>query len=193
MPVEKFAAPSAVEDIFPHRDRLREIIGASRKISIIGVGNPTRGDDGAGIAVIAGIMESFGAPADSSVFSVVTSRGVSLLLIDSRTTPENYISEILEHSPECVLFIDCADFSGSGLEPGSVRIFDERPVVDKPFLSSHCVPLTLVAAIIRKKIPAVSLGIIGIQPSCVDFDAPADARVLKSCSKLTEDFRELLN
>ncbi|MGH1478629.1 MAG: hydrogenase maturation protease [Geminicoccales bacterium] len=82
---------------------------ADQRLLIIGVGNPDRGDDGAGRAVIRALRARIGARADNDTPTLIEQSGESTLLIEAMQGFSN------------VVIIDAADF---GAMPGSHRRFD---------------------------------------------------------------------
>ena len=62
------------------------------KIVLVGIGNPLRGDDGFGPALIAAL--------DGQVRAVC---------IDAGTAPESYAGKIIKENPDTVVFVDAAD------------------------------------------------------------------------------------
>ena len=84
---------------------------ADKRLLIIGVGNPDRGDDGAGQAVVAALRARLGGRADNGGPTLIEHNGESTSLIE---TMQDF---------EQVVIIDAADF---GASPGSHRRFDAR-------------------------------------------------------------------
>lgn len=174
------------------KDDLKEFLAPSRRLAIVGVGNPQRGDDAAGPAAVERVMLRLGAPPEAAVFEACSPSGAAALLIDSRTAPENYICEILDFSPDAIVFIDCASFSDPAAGPGTVRVFDEAAIAGAPLVTSHSIPLTLPIAIARQKLPGVRVAIAGIQPACVDFDSPVSEAVRDACAAVAADILSFL-
>lgn len=84
---------------------------ADQYILIIGVGNPDRGDDGAGHAAIAALRARIAPRANNHAPTLVEHSGESTSLV-----------EVMQGF-ERVVIIDAADF---GEKPGSYRSFDAR-------------------------------------------------------------------
>jgi len=74
------------------------------KVSIVGIGNIIRGDDGLGPKLI----------------ELLKARTLGAHLFDCGTAPENYIFPILSTSCDTVILIDAADM---GIAPGGIKIF----------------------------------------------------------------------
>jgi hydrogenase maturation protease len=82
---------------------------ADKRLLIIGVGNPDRGDDGAGRAVIAALRARIGAHTRADHLALIEHSGESTSLIETM------------HVFSTIVIIDAADF---GAEPGSYRRFE---------------------------------------------------------------------
>ncbi|MGI9436372.1 MAG: hydrogenase maturation protease [Geminicoccaceae bacterium] len=82
---------------------------ADRRLLIIGVGNPDRGDDGAGRAVIVALRERLGARMKNNDPALIEHCGEATSLV-----------EVMKDFSDVVI-VDAADF---GAEPGSHRRFD---------------------------------------------------------------------
>jgi hydrogenase maturation protease len=92
---------------------------------IVGVGNPYRGDDGFGPAVIDGLRGWIDAP-----------------LFDAGFAPENYAQRIADLAPDRVLLLDAADLDAPA---GTLRL--SRPVAGRTLsLSTHAGGLELLAS-----------------------------------------------
>jgi len=120
--------------------QLRTILAG--KVTIVGIGNRLRGDDGAGPLVIDAIG------------------GISRVsCIDAGVAPENYLEKIVKTQPETVLFIDAINFNG---DPGEVRIFNPEEIAAGG-LSTHALSVVMVCEYMKNRLP-VRIFIIGIQP-----------------------------
>jgi hydrogenase 3 maturation protease len=123
--------------------RLSQLRGS--RALIVGIGNPLKGDDGAGPLVCQQLAG-----------------GVCADLIDAGTVPENYIQPIIEKAPQNLLIVDAVDFGGA---PGAIGVFkpDQLSCVA---VSTHALSPHLFIDIIRREIDA-DVYLIGIQPSQV--------------------------
>jgi len=128
-------------------EQLREYLQG--KALIMGIGNPLRGDDGAGPRLIESLRES----------------GSKSLLIDAGSAPERHLGEVKAAAPECVLLVDAVDFGGN---PGEVRLFSREELGDWRPLSTHRLPLRLVMEYLEEETKARVL-LLGIQPHLESF------------------------
>ncbi len=129
----------------------------TRPAAVVGVGNPLRGDDAVGPAVI----ERLGKLAGARLF-------------DAGPAPENYLGPVGALRPERILFVDACDFRAA---PGEFRIF-EMPEIERlaaGLVSTHTLPLTMTAQLFAAEGARVSL--LGIQPESLEFGAPLSGPV----------------
>jgi len=144
--------------------KLERLFSGCKRIAIVGVGNRLRGDDGVGSLVVE----------ELSKYDL----GDGVLALDCGLTPENYIGPLLRFKPECVIFVDATEM---GEKPGTVKVLDMSNVRGLP-ISTHKVPLTLLAKFLRGNLNGVRLALIGIQPSLnkLDFKPGLSLEVKKS-------------
>jgi hydrogenase 3 maturation protease len=136
------------------------------RVLIAGVGNPMRGDDGAGPAVIDKIRDRVGVPC-----------------IDCGVAPENYLGKILHVKPDTLLFIDIVHFHGS---TGEVRLFSDADIGSGD-LATHGLSLTVSCEYLKANMP-VRIFVLGIEPGNTGLDTPMSAPV----SRAVQDIASLL-
>jgi len=112
------------------------------RVVVMGMGNPCRGDDGAGSRVAERIC---GAP------------GVHV--IDAQDVPENYLHQIVRQRPDTIVLIDAADLNSA---PGSVALVDKRQTTGY-WPSTHRVPLSLLVGYLEQETHA-RIYLLAIQP-----------------------------
>jgi hydrogenase 3 maturation protease len=103
---------------------------ASRLV-FMGIGNPIRGDDGAGLLFLDKLIES-------GWYS--TSHFIS-----AGVNPENYLQKILEIKPRAVVFIDAAHFHAV---PGTIAWLDQTQL-DQIRIITHAFSMVLVEAYLQ--------------------------------------------
>jgi len=131
---------------------------------VLGVGNPLRGDDGAGCRVAEGLKAAG-----------------HLEAIDCRDTPEKYTKDIVEKRPDTILIVDVADFEGS---PGDVKIFEIDEIIETGF-STHDMAIKLLAKYVKGHVEA-EVFLLGIKAQVTGFNAPMSAPVQKSVEEIVE-------
>jgi hydrogenase maturation protease len=140
-------------------ERIRSL-ALSQKTVVIGLGNPDRADDGAGIEIV----------------SHWKARLQERAFFDTETSAETAVFDGLENpDAEVFLFVDAADFGGKA---GEIRLFEaEESLRFEPAVSTHKVPIGLLTEMIRSKGRRAVL--LGIQPVSIEL-----------FGKMTEGVRE---
>jgi len=136
---------------------LREQLVAALQgnVVVMGMGNPCRGDDGAGSRTAQRICGAAG-----------------VHVIDAQDVPENYLRQIVRHRPDTILLIDAVEM---GSPPGSVALLGKDQT--KEFWpSTHRVPMSLVVKYLEQETQA-QIFLLAIQPAQTDFMQPMSAEV----------------
>jgi len=156
---------------------------ADQRLLIIGVGNPDRGDDGAGRTVIRALRARIDARADKGAPTLIEQSGESILLIEAM---QGFSS---------VVIVDAADF---GAKPGSHRRFDAGEAAlpsDLTNMSSHGfgVPQAIELARALGTLPA-RCTVYAIQAASFEAGAPLSPAVATAtnivATKIFNDFVE---
>jgi hydrogenase 3 maturation protease len=113
-----------------------------RTLIVVGVGNPLRGDDGAGPLVIEKLGGHDG-----------------VRRIDAGTTPENWYGPLLAHAPAIVLFVDAADH---GARPGECVLVPADDLAPRDG-GTHAPTLRLLAHLLAPR--GIDSWLLGIQPA----------------------------
>jgi len=124
---------------------------------ILTVGNRMMGDDGAG-PLLASMLRRSPAP--------------GWQVVDGGSAPENVVHRVRALAPELVLVVDATDME---LEPGEVRLIDDRFIAERFVMTTHDLPVSFLIASLRESVADVRL--LGIQPSLVAFGFPMSAAV----------------
>ena len=127
-----------------------ESLGPDYPLTVIGLGNPDRADDGCGLLVASKLKARFQERA----------------FLETQRSAESLVLDFLEEGKKrAVLFVDASDFGG---RPGTCQLFDSddasRFASD---YSTHKVPITLLIGMLsQKRIPCF---LLGIQPETLEF------------------------
>lgn len=133
------------------------------KVLILGVGNPLRGDDGAGPSLIEQL------------------RGrVNATLLDCEEVPENFLGQIAENQPDIVLIIDAIDF---GMTPGAVALLEEEQLLAGTSLSTHHSSLRLFMKCVKSEAGGKVL-VLGIQPGSTEYGNEISPKVKETLGLL---------
>lgn len=114
----------------------------AHRCAIVGVGNPLRGDDGLGPALVAALP-----PRDA------------WLKIDAGAAPENHMGKIVAFRPETVVLIDAVEF---GAAPGSCALLHADELAAGG-LTTHDMTLHLAIRYVEAETRA-RIAVLAVQP-----------------------------
>jgi hydrogenase 3 maturation protease len=148
---------------------LRERVEA-RKVVVLGVGNPMRGDDGLGPALAERLQSK-----------------VRATVINAEEVPENYLGKIVAAQPQVVMIVDALDI---GLSPGDVALVEvDRLGGASP--STHSASLSLCGQYLRKETQA-DVFLLGVQPLQTGLGAPLSPAVEATINLIENVLQQLL-
>lgn len=156
----------------PWRNELERVLRAriGKRLVLLGVGNPLRGDDGVG-SLLARRMRERGKP----------------FVLDGGSAPENCGEPIAALAPRTVLVVDAARFGGNA---GAVRIFRSGEVAGGA-LSTHDQSLRVLAHYLRGRCGCEML-ILGVEPASVGIGAGLSAPVRATLDEMEAAFLSML-
>ncbi len=149
-------------------ERLAEIV-RGRSVAVIGVGNEMRGDDGAGVAVAAGLA----------------ARGVARVF-DAGTVPENFLGPVATARPQVALFVDLA---AHGARPGEWCVAKLDQLASR-VASTHAASLSLCGRLLERQ--GVECWIVAIEPGGTAFGTGLCEAVESAVSDVTATLAGLL-
>jgi hydrogenase 3 maturation protease len=148
----------------------RKAIGAARRIAVLGVGNPDKGDDGAGMAAAA-VFKARLSPAER--------RRIRVFL--GGTVPENLTGRIRAFGPDLVIVLDAAL---GGRRPGTLFRVSPDQIADDG-ISTHRISLRWLVRYVEESIGSPVL-VLGIQPKGMDIEGKIAVPVEKGISTAVE-------
>jgi hydrogenase maturation protease HycI len=151
--------------------RLNETTGQKNRVVVLGVGNPDKGDDGAGPAVAAALAARQAAHSASNV-----------LIIDGRETPESRTSEIRRFGPELTIIVDAAI---GGHLPGTVYIVEREKIADEG-ISTHNISLLYLVRYLEESIGSRVI-VLGVEPLTLDLGAPMSPEVRHAVERIVSE------
>ncbi|MEM2994692.1 MAG: hydrogenase maturation peptidase HycI [Candidatus Bathyarchaeia archaeon] len=151
---------------------LKKWLKGYRKLAILGVGNPMRGDDALGIEIL-------------KLLKNKVPKNVKLM--NCETMPENFTGKIRRFKPSHVLLIDAAHF---GAKTGEAKLFMPKEISGL-VLSTHAMPISLLAETIQKSVGA-SVMLLGIQPKTVNFGEKLSPETQKAIEETAKIIVEIL-
>lgn len=132
------------------------------KVTIIGMGNPLKGDDNAGNIIVKKLME------------IVKSDKVNFLVVEEGI--ENFIGKIEKLKSNNIIIVDAVNFKG---KIGEIRIFYPDQLM-KNSTTTHSFSLPDLLSIYNFK----KCLIIGIQPGNLSFGTEISKEVKESIDKI---------
>jgi hydrogenase maturation protease len=139
-------------------------------VTIVGIGNPHRGDDAFG-SLLARRLEG----------------RVAARVIDAQDVPESYMFQVASGSPDTVLLADAVDL---GRPPGSVALVPAAELSDY-LPTTHRVPLALLVEVLLAETDALVV-LLAAQPRHTVPDAPLSDEMAAALAALVETIAELL-
>ena len=142
-------------------------------VVVMGVGNPDRGDDGAGLLVAERLAEALrgGALPDG--------RRVTVLMAGE--VPESYLGPAAQARPDTVLLVDAADL---GAEPGSAAVLEPEELREGAVFT-HRTPLALLSKFLRRETGADVL-LLAVQPRSVEWGDAMSPEVEEAAAHLAD-------
>ena len=144
-----------------------------KRVVLVGVGNPLRGDDGVGVKIIEMLEQK---------------KLHNVLLLNTETVPETYTGAVTDYQPTHVLILDAANFRG---KPGEAQLIPVEKIGGTP-VSTHSLPLTVFASLIQKTLNT-NVTLLGVQPKTVDFVAEISPEVKSTSEEIVEILIEILS
>lgn len=140
-------------------------LSGCKRLLVMGIGNPLRGDDALGIRVIEELEKN-------------QLQG-NVSLVKCETVPENFLHLIREMAPSHILFLDAVE---ANLPPGSV-IFTELRDSDEITVSTHSIPLSVFSRFL-KTMMKVKVMLLGVQAANLGFTEGLSPEVSNASKKV---------
>jgi hydrogenase 3 maturation protease len=143
----------------------------AKRVAILGIGSPLRGDDALGLVLIEelkALLRKVKLPMPLKLFSC----GV---------TPENYTGEIKKFKPGHIIIVDALDMNK---EAGSISIIDAKKESVNVSFSTHALPIRIFTDYLSHYLDCRII-FIGIQAKTVEFGAHLSYEANKSVKQVT--------
>ena len=122
---------------------------------VAGIGNPLRGDDGAGLVLGRAVAERTGNP-----------------YLECEDVPENYLAEMRNSEASTILLVDAADM---GAAAGEIRLLD-RHELSGCNISTHNCSLSVLADLLAEQCDKRVL-LLAVQPASLQWGRRLTPRV----------------
>jgi len=153
---------------------LREYFGEDeRRVVLVGIGNPMRGDDGVGVTIIQR-LEEMGL--------------IGVMLLNAETVPEAFIGKVESYEPTHVLLLDAANFGG---RPGETKLIDSEHIGGQA-ISTHSLPLNISISYIEKSL-GITVLLLGVQPKTVTFGEEMTPELVEASKRIAETLHRILS
>lgn len=140
------------------------------KVTIVGVGNIMRGDDGFG-PILAECLKG----------------RVSADVINAGSAPENHVKAIRDSKPDTILVVDTADFGGAA---GKIKLLQKSDIPLYGF-STHNASLALFFDFLESETKG-KVYMLAVQPKTNNMNASLSDILKKSCEEIESLLMELL-
>ncbi len=158
-------------------EALRPWIARQNRIAILGIGNPLRSDDAAGVLVARRL-------ADPALLLDLD----AVLVIEAAHAPENATAGLRRFAPQLVLLVDAAEM---GEAPGTVR-WVGLAEIDGMSASTHTLPLSMLAKYLVLEL-GCEVKVLGIQPGSTEIGESVSKSVLQAVDEIVSGLAELLS
>ncbi len=149
------------------------------RVTVVGIGNPLRGDDGVGCRVAARLLDACRTGA--------LTRCAGLAVLDAEDVPENYLGPVAQTRPDVVVLVDAADIGGP---PGASALLDAN-ALDGARRVTHRTSLGITARVIREMTGAEVM-LLAVQPATLAWDAPMSPEVAAAADDVGALLQEAL-
>jgi hydrogenase 3 maturation protease len=154
---------------------LHRLEGA-RRIVLLGIGQPLKGDDAAGVFVARSIARH-----------PRIAKSEEIAVIVAADTPESRTAEIRRFSPSHVLMID----AGSGGQVPGTIFFPEFREMEPEEITTHRLPLSLLARYLEETVPCKVI-LVAIEPASFSSGRKLSPPVRRTAGQLARFLADLL-
>ncbi len=144
--------------------RLRDLLENTNRLLFIGVGNVLKRDDGVGVTISRGIIETN-----------------NILVLSVEVSIENYIGKINSLVPGTIVILDCMEL---GSNPGTYRLVTLDNVEDITF-NTHNISLGKLGDFFN-----YPTYVLGIQPESVEFGDELSPPVLNAANSIIREINQ---
>jgi len=152
---------------------LKRWLADAETVVIAGIGNPIRGDDFVGVAVIQALQGKV---------------PENVHLIECETVPEGYLQTITDLNPTHVLLVDAGLLN---LNPGEACLLQPQQLSEYRTASTHMLPLRIFCDYLSATTVS-RIALLLVQPKNVEFSEGLSPEVQKSAGELADLLLRLL-
>ncbi len=151
---------------------IKDFLKGSRKLTVLGVGNPDNGDDGVGLYVIE-LLKKEHLPD-------------WVELINCERVPEHFLGKLEKMKPNRIIVVDAANMHEV---PGAIAIFPQEMISQGYNFSTHTLSLTMLNDFLKETIADLKVLYIGLQPKQTVFET----NISKECKIAAEELAKVIS
>ncbi len=136
-----------------------------RQMLVVGVGNPMRGDDGAGLAL-----------------GEKVAKKLNLEYLRCEDVPENYVGKMLDNPADTILLVDAVDMKQA---PGEIGLLSPDELADNG-ISTHNCSVGLLAKVLAG-VKDKQMLILAIQPQQIGWGQPVTPLITEAIDRFVAD------
>ena len=163
----------SLHSLLNQRDRESD---ASPRIAVLGVGNPMRSDDAAGVFVARLLLQRD-----------LAMEAERVLIVEAGQAPENRTGELRKFHPDVVLIADAADM---GERPGTVQWIPEE-AIDGMSASTHSLPLSMLSRYLKLELNC-AVAVLGIQAASNEVGENVSPEVLEAIHEIVDALEQFV-
>ncbi len=156
-------------------NRLEREKGPDLRVAAVGIGQPLRGDDAAGLAAARRLKQALGEYEER------------LLVLEAGSVPENCSGLLRRHAPDLILFLDAVT---PDVGPGRIRWLTLDSVTGFG-ASTHTLPLSTLAHYLQAEI-GCKVFLLGFQPADTQIGAPLTPALSAAVDEVVSELVEVL-
>ena len=136
-----------------------------RQMLVVGVGNPMRGDDGAGLAL-----------------GEKVAKKLNLEYLRCEDVPENYVGRMLDNPADTILLVDAVDMKQA---PGEIGLLSPDELADNG-ISTHNCSVGLLAKVLAG-VKDKQMLILAVQPQQLGWSQPVTPLITEAIDRFVAD------
>ncbi len=136
-----------------------------RQMLVVGVGNPMRGDDEAGLVLAEKVAEK-----------------LNLEYLRCEEVPENYVGQMLDNPADTILLVDAVDMKQA---PGEIGLLSPDELADNG-ISTHNCSVGLLAKVLAG-VKDKQMLILAVQPQQLGWGQPVTPLITEAIDRFVAD------
>jgi hydrogenase maturation protease len=155
---------------------LKKGIDKDLRIALVGIGNEARHDDFVGVYIIQQIQ-------------IKGLQKENILLVEARDAPTQFITQIYDWKPDCIIMIDAIDAQ----QPAGAVLAIPKDALHTHSVDSHSNAKILLLDFLLGLLPNLQVQVLGIQVKDISFAKQLSEEVQASAEWLIEFLYKLLD